>query len=172
MSSTRRELARLDDEGDALVAVEPGQRGQRAAFDLDDRDAQAGRVQDQLLERLATLRDDEQPDRRAAGREGLLDRATAGDELLVGTKQVRGRQRRSRPVPWLRSRRRPGAIAGRATAHRWPPRSCRRPAGIGALESSVHGLLAEAPGCGRTVGEARRTWTRTGSARRPATPLE
>ena len=43
--------ARLDDERDALVAVEPGERGQRPALDLDDRDAQARRVQDELLER-------------------------------------------------------------------------------------------------------------------------
>ena len=48
----RRELARLDDQRDALVAVEAGERRQRAALDLDDRDPQARRVQDELLEGL------------------------------------------------------------------------------------------------------------------------
>ena len=61
--------ARLDDERDALVAVEAGERRQRPALDLDDRDAQARGVEDELLERVAALRDDQQPDapvRRAA----------------------------------------------------------------------------------------------------------
>jgi hypothetical protein len=35
----RGEHARFDDEGHALVAIEPGDRRQCPAFDLDDRDA-------------------------------------------------------------------------------------------------------------------------------------
>ena len=88
----RREPARLDDERDALVAVEPGDRGQRAALDLDDRDAQPGRVEDELLEGVPALRDDQQAMGGPAGREDLLDRAAAGDQLLVGPEQVRRRE--------------------------------------------------------------------------------
>ena len=64
----RREPARRDDERDALVAVEAGERGQRAALDLDDRDPQARRVQDELLERLAALRARRAADAPRAGR--------------------------------------------------------------------------------------------------------
>ena len=64
----RREPARLDHDGDALVAVEPGEGGQRAALDLDDRDAQGRRVQDDLLQRLPALGRDEQAARRPARR--------------------------------------------------------------------------------------------------------
>ena len=46
------EPARLDDERDALVAVEAGERRQRAALDLDDRDPQGRGVEDEPLERL------------------------------------------------------------------------------------------------------------------------
>ena len=84
----RRELAWLDHQGDTLVAVEAGERGQRAALELDDRNAQARRVEDELLERLAALRDDEQAEGRPAGGERLLDRPATGDELLVRTEQV------------------------------------------------------------------------------------
>ena len=85
----RRPAARLDDERDALVAVEAGERRQRAALDLDDRDPQARRVEHDLLERLPPLRHDQQPDRRPAGDERLLDRPAAGDELLVLAEQLR-----------------------------------------------------------------------------------
>ena len=84
----RGELPRFDDEGDALVAIEPGDRGQRPAFDLDDRDAQPRGVEDELFEGVASLRHDQEPERGPAGGEDLLDRAATGDELLVGTEQV------------------------------------------------------------------------------------
>ena len=71
----RRVPARLDDERHALVAIEAGERRERAAFELDDREPQARRVQHELLERLASLRDDQQALRRAARDERLLDRA-------------------------------------------------------------------------------------------------
>ena len=75
--------ARVDDERDPLVAVEAGDRGQRAALDLDDGDPQARRVQHELLERVPALRDDEQAAGLAARDERLLDRSAAGDELLA-----------------------------------------------------------------------------------------
>ena len=90
----RRELARLDDQGHPLVAIEAGKRRERAALELDDRQAQARRVEDQLLERLPTLRDDEQSMCRPTGDERLLDRAAAGDQLLVLAEDVRRRQGR------------------------------------------------------------------------------
>jgi hypothetical protein len=40
-------------------------------------------MQDELLEGGAALRDDEQPEGRASGRERFLDRAAAGDDLLA-----------------------------------------------------------------------------------------
>jgi hypothetical protein len=39
-------------------------------------------VEDETLQRLAPLRDDEKPDRRPSGGEGLLDRPPPGDQLL------------------------------------------------------------------------------------------
>jgi hypothetical protein len=60
----RCEAARLDDQCDALVAVEPGQRGQRATLDLDDRDAQLRGMQDELLECRPAMWDDQQAFRR------------------------------------------------------------------------------------------------------------
>jgi len=86
---------RLDDEGDPLVAIEAGERGQGPALDLDDRDTEAGRVQDEPLQRLASLRDDEQAMGRPARDERLLDGATAGDELFVVAEVIGWRDRRA-----------------------------------------------------------------------------
>ena len=122
-SSTVGVPARRDDERDALVAVEAGQRGQRAALDLDDRDPQARRMEDELLERLTALRHDEQAAGLAAGDERLLDGPAAGDELLgleidqairrrwtpAGTRPAAGRGPRRRPG----ARRRPDGPSGR-----------------------------------------------------------
>lgn len=113
-------------------------------------------MQDELLQRFATLRDDEQAQRRPSSREGLLHRATSGNELLVGTEQVGRRQGRARPIaigwragPRAASRRlgvavrRASSLAGRrsvrpgvlATGVEWPsPESVARrwvPAGPG-----------------------------------------
>ena len=74
---------RRDHERDALVTVEAGDRGQRAALDLDDGDPQARGVEDELLEGEAALRDHEHALRLASRDECLLDRAAAGDQLLV-----------------------------------------------------------------------------------------
>jgi hypothetical protein len=52
-------------------------------------------VKDQSLERLASLRHDEQAARLASGGERLLDRPPAGDQLLVLADEVGWRQRRS-----------------------------------------------------------------------------
>ena len=74
---------RRDDESHTLMSVEAGQRGQRAAFDLDDGDPQGRRVQDQRIERRAPGRHDEEPARLASSRERLLDRAPAGHQLVA-----------------------------------------------------------------------------------------
>ena len=79
----RGPAARGDHERDPLVPVEPGDRGERTAFDLDDGDAQAGGVEDELLERHPALRHDEQAPSLPAGDECLLDGAAARDELLT-----------------------------------------------------------------------------------------
>ena len=154
-SASDGEPARFDDEGDALVAVEPGDRGQRATLDLDDRDPQARGVEDELLERVPSLRNDEQAMGGPAGGEHLLDRAAAGHQLLVRPEQVGSRHairpdaataRRSvgarRPGPCVRSVHRdrsrgrragrrgpPGASAGRhgATVPRRSPTTRRAP---------------------------------------------
>ena len=98
----RRELAWFDDERDALVAIEAGQRRQRSPFDLDDGNAQARRVQDQLLQRTATLWHNQETKRRPLGREGFLDRAASGDQLLAGPEQIRRLECRHRALPAVR----------------------------------------------------------------------
>jgi hypothetical protein len=56
-------------------------------------------VEDELLEGVASLGHDQQPERGPAGGEDLLDRAAASDELLVRTEQVWGRERLTGPRP-------------------------------------------------------------------------
>ena len=148
----RGEPARLDHERDPLVAVEPGQRGQRAALDLDDRDAQAGGMEDELLERVPALRDDEQAMGGPAGGEDLLDRAAAGDELLVGAEQVRRRQRRRRPRPGRGIRAGPAARTRTRAVARGPP---------GARSAVAGGTGGRSPGRAATV-----RWPRPRSRRR------
>jgi hypothetical protein len=99
-------VPRGDDEGHALVPIEAAERGQRPSLDLDDGDAQRRGVEHELVQRGATLRDDEQADRLAMRGEGLLDRSSAGDDLLVGTEELRSLR------PRLRG---PEALLG------WPP---------------------------------------------------
>ena len=71
------------DECHALVAVEAGQGRQRSALQLDHRNAQGRGVDDELIKRGASLRDDEQANRVAARGERLLDWAASGDQLLI-----------------------------------------------------------------------------------------
>jgi hypothetical protein len=73
-------------------------------------------VEDELLERVAPLRHDEQPAGDAAGGKDFLDRAPAGDELLVGAQELRGWQRLARTQPWSGrwTRAWPGTLVGRA----------------------------------------------------------
>src|SRR5262245_860222 len=129
-----REPALLNDDRDALLPVEAGKRGERAALDLDDRDPQGRRVEDDLLESLTALGRHQQPARRARRREGLLDRSAAGDELLA---LLEWRGRRARPDGMrgrIRSPRGPGSAprllsstAQRSWAARlaWPTRRTR-----------------------------------------------
>jgi len=81
--------AGLDGKGDPLVTVEASQRGQRPAFDLDDGDPEARRVENESFQRLAALRNDEQAMGRSAGDECLLDRTASGNQLLVVREQIR-----------------------------------------------------------------------------------
>src|SRR6516164_666636 len=133
----RRELPRFDDHGDPLMSVEAGDRGERAALDLHDRDPQPRGVEHELLERRPPLRYDEQAMGDAAGREHLLDGSAAGDELLVRAEHVgwleagwgrpgcapercSGRRARTRWVAVaLPERRRPGLAGTRVARPRW-----------------------------------------------------
>jgi hypothetical protein len=93
------------------VTVETGDGGQRSALHLDDRDPEAGRVQNEPLEGLSALGDDEQADGRASGNERLLDRPATGDELFTRVEQAdRGWGRRAAILTGPRSARliRPG----------------------------------------------------------------
>ncbi len=114
------EPAWLDDQRHALVPIEPGERGQRPAFDLDDRDPQARGMQDELLERRAPLWHHEQPDRRSPCDERFLDRTTAGHEFLVRAERL-GRWQRRAGVGWT-ARARSVGTAGRAEGHTRPAR--------------------------------------------------
>jgi len=102
------------------VAVEAGERGERAALDLDDRDAQRRRVQDDALEGLAALGCDEQAARGTLRGERLFDRSSPGDQLLIGSK-LRGGPGRAGRWPGGTSWQ-PGGTSG------WPEGSSRRPA--------------------------------------------
>jgi hypothetical protein len=73
---------------DALVTVESGQRGESAALDLDDRNPQVRRMQDQALQCLAPLRDDDQPFCLATRDECFLDGSPTRDDLLVRRKET------------------------------------------------------------------------------------
>jgi hypothetical protein len=84
------EAAPVRDEADPLMTVEPGQGRESAALHFDDRDAQVGSVQDELLERLAALRDHQQADRLSMGQECFLDGMAARDQLLALAQQFRG----------------------------------------------------------------------------------
>jgi hypothetical protein len=64
-------------------------------------------VENEAFQRLAPLRDDDEPDRRPARDERLLDRAAAGDELVVVTNEIRRRAGRA-PVPAVL----PATVAG------------------------------------------------------------
>jgi hypothetical protein len=69
-------------------------------------------VENELLEGLAPLRHDEQPDGCPPGKERFLDRMPAGDYLLVLAQQVRGRRNRSgTPRPGL-----PGVLGSEGAA--------------------------------------------------------
>jgi hypothetical protein len=96
------------------VAVEPGQRRQRAALDLLDRDAQARGVQDELLQRVAALGRDEQAVGVASRDERFLNGAPSSDELLVLPERRDRWRRRFEPRPGWPRRVRPVVFPGPA----------------------------------------------------------
>jgi hypothetical protein len=65
------------------VAIEARQRGQRAALDLDDRDAQRRCVDGERVQGRTALGNDQQPNRLSTRRERFLDWPPTGDQLLV-----------------------------------------------------------------------------------------
>jgi hypothetical protein len=81
------EVAGFDHERHTLVAVEPGDGRQRPTFDLHDRDAQAGGMEDELLQGAPSLGDDQETVRDPTRCEGLLDRASTGHQLLVAAEE-------------------------------------------------------------------------------------
>ena len=119
------------------MTVEAGDGGQRAALDLDDGDAQARGVQDELLQGQAALRDDEQPLRLAARDECLLDRPAAGDQLLVV------REGEGRVLDPQRAR---GRVAGAAHGRAARPR----------VRAAVGPGSAVGPGAAAVAGRRRR----------------
>jgi hypothetical protein len=80
------------------VTVEAGQRGHRPALDLDDRNSEAGGVQDELLEGLPTLGHDQQAACLASSDEGFFDRTAAGHDLVSGFDQSGFRRLEAGPV--------------------------------------------------------------------------
>jgi hypothetical protein len=83
----------IDHQRDPLMTIEAGQGCQRSALDLHDRDPEPGGMEDELFERAASLRNDDEPVCGPTGCERLLDRASTRDELLVRAEQV-GRRKR------------------------------------------------------------------------------
>jgi hypothetical protein len=108
------------------VPVEARDRGKRAALDLDDRDPQVGRVENEPFEGLPTLRNDEQADGRTAGDECLLDGTASGHELLARVDEADGRRRR-RSVILCCPRSVRSVAAGRPGSRRAIERSGRGP---------------------------------------------
>ena len=66
-----------------LVPVEPSKLADQRTFNLNDWDAQRGRMENNLLQRGATLRNYEEFDRFTTRRERLLHRVPTRDQLLI-----------------------------------------------------------------------------------------
>jgi hypothetical protein len=110
----RRVLSRFHDERHPLVAIEAGHRRERAALQLDDRDPQAGSVQNEFLEWLAALGHNEKSTGGPSSRKRLLDRPAAGNELLIRAEQIRWQERGRGPRPIIQlGSRLPRAISRR-----------------------------------------------------------
>jgi hypothetical protein len=70
---------------DPLVSVKPSELADQGPFNFNNWDAQRGRMEDNLLQRGATLWNHEEFDRITASGERLLDWVTSRDQLLIGT---------------------------------------------------------------------------------------
>ena len=92
-----RPAAWRNHQRDALMPVKPGHGGQRPALHFNHRDPEARGMQDEFLERHSALRDNQQPDRLAAGDKRLFNRSSTGNELLVIAKGERRVSDDSRP---------------------------------------------------------------------------
>jgi len=184
----RRESPRPDDEGDPLVPVEASDRCERSALDLDDRDPQVGRVENEPFEGLPTLRNDEQADGRTTGDECLLDGPASGHELLARVDQADRRRRRSVILGCPRSVRavaagRPGS--GRATersrrAIEWTGRAILGAAGRVVWSIAIRSIAIRSirlvpevrpPGTVGTVGPVAELGTRPARPVRRATAV-
>jgi hypothetical protein len=69
---------------DPLVPVKPCELADQRPFNFNNWDAQRGRMEDNLLQRGATLWNYEEFDRLTTSRECLLHRVTPRDQLLIG----------------------------------------------------------------------------------------
>ena len=120
----------------------PQNGGERAAFDLDDRDAQGRGMQRQLLEGSAPLGHHEQARGWGGGGEGLLDRTAAGDQLLVlGQTSGSAKARSGGGPPGAGARGQPRGQAGRAGAAR--PRSPGPPGSASRLAAAAGRPVAD-----------------------------
>ena len=137
-------------------------------------------MEDELLERTPTLRDDEQADGRTAGDECLLDRTTSGDELLVLAE--RGGRRERRAPRWRGAARRTAAkragstipvAGGSRRAARWTAASRRTirskppgPPGRGPVRGPGRGPSGRWSRRWSWLGERSRSASRHGSGPR------
>ena len=164
-----RPAARLHDQRHPLVTVEAGERGQGAALDLHDRDAQRRGMQHELLERCTTLGHDQQArrvggqrtppppagDRRPAPRPRRCRSGAPASHRRPGCHpRLRGRPRqrvaRAHPawlVPRVERRGRPGPV------ERHHPGPRRGPADAPGHRTAGHGRAIA--GRGRSAGRDR-----------------
>jgi hypothetical protein len=99
---------------DPLMPIEAGELADQCPFNFNNGDAQGGRVQHHLLQRGATLRNDEELDRLTASAERLFYRVSPRNQLLIEADEGERLRRNGalrRPVAW--------AIGARSPTTRW-----------------------------------------------------